>query len=206
MFSISLWRRRQMASALRFSSHAVFQQATAPGLHLIHATSDDGANWQSGALLTEDTGISDPCVAIASDHVGVVVWHTRTATGPQIRVTALGPTAPVTPDPVLPVTPVLPGPPARRQGEGHRRGQARRPRGCQRGAGMPGQAHRPNPPRQEAGGQAQGDREATCRYRTALTLGRRNVKRARRLAMTLRFGGNDLIAPLSRTYKLKIRR
>ena len=97
--------------------HAVFPRGEADGLHLIHATSDDGATWASGTLLVQsDGGIADTRAAVAPDHLGVAVWSTRIVGGPdagyQIRVAPIGPVAPVDPPPPPP------GPTADGDGDG----------------------------------------------------------------------------------------
>jgi hypothetical protein len=78
--------------------HLTFVRGDADGLHLIHAVSDDGATWRSGSVVTQsvaaDGGISAPRIATAPDHVGVVVWN---AGFKDIRVAAVGPDAPITP-------------------------------------------------------------------------------------------------------------
>ena len=80
--------------------HAVIPQGAADGIHLVHATSDDGAAWRSGTVLVQtDGGIFDVRSAVAADHVGVAVWSTSVITGPragtkEIRVAAIGPDAP----------------------------------------------------------------------------------------------------------------
>lgn len=78
--------------------HAVFQRDSANPLQIIHAVSDDGVHWRSGTVLTQEIatngGIEDLRVAIAPDHVGVVVWHAGLGAG-DIRVAPVGPDAPV---------------------------------------------------------------------------------------------------------------
>jgi len=84
--------------------HAVFGFGTAEGLHLIHATSDDGVSWQPGLVFTEagTVGIGYLRAAAAADHVGVVAWGSTINGTPEIRVAAIGPqVAPGLPPPVL---------------------------------------------------------------------------------------------------------
>jgi hypothetical protein len=83
--------------------HAVFMHGDGSGLHLMHAVSDNGANWRIGTVVTVSTpggdgGIGDTRVATAPDHIGVVVWRGGSPVG-EIRVAAVGPDAPVDPVP-----------------------------------------------------------------------------------------------------------
>ena len=77
--------------------HAVFQRDDANPLRLIHAVSDDGVNWRSGILVTQnlgtDGGIQDLRVAAAPDHLGFTVWHAGLGAG-DVRITSIGPDAP----------------------------------------------------------------------------------------------------------------
>jgi hypothetical protein len=72
--------------------HAVFSRATAAGLELDYATSDDGTRWQSGALVTgANQGIGSLRAAVAPDHLGVAAWETPTGTSSEVRVVGIGP-------------------------------------------------------------------------------------------------------------------
>jgi hypothetical protein len=77
--------------------HSVFNRFDADGLHLDHGVSDDGSKWRVGTVLIQqvatDGGIGNPRVAVAPDHIGVVVWEAG-AGKKEIRVTAIGPDAP----------------------------------------------------------------------------------------------------------------
>ena len=93
---ISSWLTQDPAGRL----HAVIPQGAVDGIHLVHATSDDGAAWRSGTVLVQtDGGIFDVRSGVAADHVGVAVWWTATSVGKVIRVAAIGPDAPVDPPP-----------------------------------------------------------------------------------------------------------
>ena len=66
--------------------HAVFAHGTAAGLELDYATSDNGASWQSGPLLTQTDaaqGIGALRAATAPDHIGVAAWET--SSGADVR-------------------------------------------------------------------------------------------------------------------------
>ena len=74
--------------------HAVFAHNTAAGLELDYATSDNGASWQSGPLLTQTDaaqGIGPLRAATAADHIGVAAWETASGAESQIRVLGIGP-------------------------------------------------------------------------------------------------------------------
>jgi hypothetical protein len=61
-------------------------------VELDYATSDDGARWQSGALVTSaNQGIGSLRAAVAPDHLGVAAWETPTGTSSEVRVVAIGP-------------------------------------------------------------------------------------------------------------------
>ncbi len=207
--------------------HAVFPQRAADGLHLIHATSDDGASWRSGTVLVEAGNAIDSLrAAVAPDHVGVVAWATASIGNADIRVTAIGPEAPV--DPVAPAAaPILsppPGiaPPAKPKGRLAKKApKAKRiTRGRVR-ITLDGKLARP------AGvGTAQGCRGSivatvrrgnkriarkslpvsrSCRFHRAVVLSRKKVKQSHKFSVTLRFSGNAALAGATRTYKVKLR-
>jgi hypothetical protein len=67
--------------------HALFPRGDAEGLHLEHASSDDGARWDTNSIATQSEGIAQTRAAAASDHVGVAVWES----GTQIRAEVIGP-------------------------------------------------------------------------------------------------------------------
>jgi type IV secretory pathway TrbD component len=72
--------------------HAVYSRGTAAGVELDYATSDDGARWQSGALVTSaNQGIGSLRAAVAPDYLGVAAWETPTGTSSEVRVVAIGP-------------------------------------------------------------------------------------------------------------------
>jgi hypothetical protein len=72
--------------------HAVFGRGEADGQHLFEATSDDGVSWQSSDVLVQGGSEAYEALraAAAADHVGVAVWETNAAAGPQIRVLPIG--------------------------------------------------------------------------------------------------------------------
>jgi hypothetical protein len=74
--------------------HAVFAHNTAAGLELDYASSDDGASWQSGPLLTQTNvtqGVGALRAAIAADHLGVAAWESASDASSEIRVVGIGP-------------------------------------------------------------------------------------------------------------------
>jgi type IV secretory pathway TrbD component len=74
--------------------HAVYSRNTAAGLELDYATSDNGATWQSGPLVTgagAGRGIGNLRAAVAPDHLGVAAWETSTDTSSEVRVGGIGP-------------------------------------------------------------------------------------------------------------------
>jgi hypothetical protein len=206
--------------------HAVFPQGRADGLHLIHAVSDDGASWRSGTVLTQPTGgIGALRVAAAPDHVGVAAWETGSSGSADVRVTGIGPDAPVDPLPpaTVPIaTPAPPATPAKPKGRLPKRaakatrisrgrvritldGRLGRPAGVSTARGCRGSVVAT-----VRRGKKRIARESlplgrSCRFHRVGVLSRKRVKRARTLGLTLRFGGNGALAAASRTYKVKIR-
>lgn len=77
--------------------HVVFRRSDSDGLHLIHAVSDNGANWRQGNAASQtvaaDGDLAYPRIAVAPDHIGRVVWTATSAN--EIRIATIGPGAPV---------------------------------------------------------------------------------------------------------------
>jgi hypothetical protein len=74
--------------------HAIFSRATAAGLELDYATSDNGTSWQSGPLLTQTVvteGIASLRAATAPDHIGVAAWESISGATAEVRVLGIGP-------------------------------------------------------------------------------------------------------------------
>ena len=196
--------------------HAVIPQGAADGLHLVHATSDDGAAWRSGTVLVQtDGGIFDVRSAVAADHVGVAAWWTTINVGSragtkEIRVAAIGPDAPGQAPPAELPTGSKPPATAVRLAHGSVRvvveGVLRRPAGVSRSRGCRGTVRA----RLKRGKRAIGAKTVTltpkCAFRGKLLLAASKVRTARKLAMTVRFNGNAAMAPAARTYALPIKR
>jgi hypothetical protein len=205
--------------------HAVFPQGAADGLHLIHATSDDGVTWRSGTVLTQATGgIAALRAAVAPDHVGVVAWETGTSGGADIRVAGIGPEAPV--DPLPPVVPPVVAPPplkpvaglpakskppatARKLKRGRIRvtikGTLRLPASVSRAQGCRGKLSVTLKRGRSKVGSGTLTIGSRCSFSRVLVLTRKRAKGARRLTLTLRFPGNAALGPAQRTYTLKVR-
>jgi hypothetical protein len=205
--------------------HAVFPQGQADGLHLVHAVSDDGVAWRSGTVLVQARGgIGQLRAAVAPDHVGVAAWEAGEARS-EIHVAAIGPDAPVDPVPpaTVPIsTPAPPATPAKPKGRLPRK--AARAKRISRGRvriTLDGKLGRPAGISAAKGchgsvvatvrrGKKRIARESlplshSCRFHRVGVLSRRKVKQARKLGLTLRFGGNAVLAAATRTYKVKIR-
>jgi hypothetical protein len=188
--------------------HAVFPQGAADGLHLVHATSDDGASWRSGTVLVQSGGVALGSLraAVAPDHVGVVAWETGSS-GPtaEVRVAAIGPDAPV--DAArLPRTVAT----AKRISGGRVRitfdGKLGRPAGVSAGLGCRGKVVATVRRGNKRIARKSLRLTRSCRFHGAAVLSRKRVKQARKLGLTLRFGGNAALARTSRAYRVKIRR
>ena len=188
--------------------HAVFPQGAADGLHLIHATSDDGATWRSGTVLIQTGGVALGSLraAVAPDHVGVVAWETGSS-GPtaEVRVATIGPEAPK-PEGSLPRTAAT----AERISRGRVRitlaGKLGRPAGVSAALGCRGKVVATVRRGNERIARESLPLSSSCRFQGLAVLSRKRVKQARRLGLTLRFGGNAALARTSRAYKVKIRR
>ena len=184
--------------------HAVFPQGAADGLHLIHATSDDGASWRSGTVLIQTTGaIGSLRAAVAPDHVGVVAWETGSSGAAEIRVTGIGPDAP---------TARLPkqAGKAKRISRGRVRitlqGKLSRPPGLSAGVGCRGSILATVRRGKKRIAREKLRLSKSCRFHRVGVLSRKKVRRARKLSVTLRFSGNAALAASTRTYKVKLRK
>jgi hypothetical protein len=168
---------------------------------------------------------------VAADHVGVAAWWTATAAGKVIRVAAIGPEAPVDPQPAggSNPPPVGGGPgntPAKRRAAGLPsakdppavarllangdvrvavKGVIRQPAGVSKALGCHGKVR----VRFKRGKRAIGSRtmkvSRACAFRSTLRLRRARVLAARRLAMIVAFNGNSAVASAKKTYKLPIK-
>ena len=207
---IQSWLTQDPAGRL----HAVIPQGAADGLHLVHATSDDGAAWRSGTVLVQtDGGIFDVRSAVAADHVGVAVWWRppRFAPARSSGSRRSGPMRPST-APREAGLPRRSQPPATavRLANGSVRvvvkGVLRRPAGVSRSRGCRGTVR----VRFKRGKRAIGAKTVnvtqTCAFRRKLLIAASKVRAARKLAMTVRFNGNAAMAPAARTYTLPIKR
>jgi len=65
--------------------HAVWPRIDADGIRVYHATSDDGAAWQTRRVTTSREEIRGMRVAASTDHAGVAAWDT----GPTTKTIAL---------------------------------------------------------------------------------------------------------------------
>jgi hypothetical protein len=208
--------------------HAVFPQGTYEGLRLIHATSDDGASWRSGtAFIEPDAAVAIGALraAVAPDHVGVAAWETASTGAAEVRVAGIGPDAPVDPRPPAAPGPIVNPPivqPARPKGrvprgaakaKRIRRGRVRLtvagrlglPTGVTAAQGCRGSIRVTVRRGKKRIARKSTPVRSTCRFRRVGVLSRKQVKRARRLGVTLRFGGNAALASGSRTFKVKVR-
>ena len=211
---IHSWLAQDPAARL----HAVIPQGAADGIHLVHATSDDGAAWHSGTMLVQtDGGIFDVRSTAAADHVGVAVWSTSVITGPragtkEIRVAAIGPDAPgsaVRPKAGLPRASKPPAKAVRLANGSVRvvvKGVLRRPAGVSRSRGCRGTVRVRFKRGKRAIGAKTVEVTQTCAFHRKLLLTASKIKVARKLRMTLHFNGNAAMAPAARTYTLPIKR
>ena len=196
--------------------HAVFARGEADGLHLVHAVSDDGAAWRLGTVETQSVaqagGMGDLRVATAADHIGVAAWSAG-AGAPDVRVAAVGPDAPVDPQPppAARPAPTLTAPTGAARRVGRRfvlRLTARivPPAGVTEAAACRGSV-------------AMTVRRATrriasrtvtvrsdCGYTVTVRIKAAKVRRARRLRVRLAFSGNDVLAPSTTNRSVKVRR
>jgi hypothetical protein len=208
--------------------HAVFPQGQADGLHLVHATSDDGASWRSGTVLIQTGGVALGSLraAVAPDHVGVVAWETASSGGTaEVRVTGIGPDAPVDPLPPVVAPPVVQPvtQPARPKGRLPRkaakakrlsRGRVRltidgtlgRPAGAGAASACRGTVVATVRRGKKRIARKSLPVSRSCRFHRVVVLKRKQIKQVRKLGLTLRFGGNAALASATRAYKVKITR
>jgi hypothetical protein len=202
--------------------HAVFERGDASGRHLIHAVSDDGVTWHSGTAATQvagDGGFGDPRVATGPDHVGVAVWADGPPGPQEIRVTAVGPGAPIGAPPTPAPTPA-PTPVAKRKPSFGGTGSAKRvgrkvrvrisgelvlPAGVGEAAGCNGTVNVSIARRGHLLASRTVNIRPTCRFGLKTRIKRSKVKRARKLSVILRFGGNDVLEPARLKRLVKVR-
>ena len=208
--------------------HAVFVRGDADGLHLRHAVSDDGATWRSGTVVTQtggEGGFGSTRVAAAPDHVGVVAWN---AGARQIRVAPVGPDAPVDPvvgPPPAAPAPVPPPPPApapvtkrkpsitasgsaRRAGAKVRvriTGKLRLPPGVSKAVGCSGRIAITIRRGRKRMTTKTVKVRSTCAFALKVNIKRSKVRRAKKLALTLTYGGNAVLARIRKAGSLKVK-
>lgn len=208
--------------------HVVFMRGGPLGRHLIHAVSDDGTTWRSGTVVATANPVDsfgDTRVATAPDHIGVVAWTGAAAIGgPEVRVAAVGPDAPV--DALAPPAPAPPAatPPrvvkrkpnmtasgsaehAGRKVRVKLKGKLILPAGISTSTGCNGKVKvKIKIARSKKAIATKTVRVATtCRYALRIKLKRSKVKTAKALAVTLRYGGNAVLTPVRKTLKLKVK-
>jgi hypothetical protein len=188
--------------------HAVFPRGSVDGLQLVHAVSDDGVNWRSGTLLTQPpgVGINGLRVAVAPDHIGVTAWESAVNATSEIRVAAIGPDAPA---PAAATLPTKSPAKASRTGGGEVKvsikGVLGLPPGVTQAAGCQGKLAATVKRGHKSIAKRALKLSTACKYRTELTLKRSKVKKAKHLALTLSFPGNNSVGPATARYLLKIK-
>ena len=206
--------------------HAVYVRGDADGLHLRHAVSDDGATWRSGTVVTQNPGseggFASTRVAAAPDHVGVVAWN---AGAGQIRVAPVGPDAPIDPvagpSPAAPPSPPPPAPVTKRKPSLTATGSAKRggskvaikisgrlrlPSGVSKAAGCSGKVKITIKRGRKLLASKTVKVRASCVFMLKGTLKRSKVKRAKKLALSLTYGGNGVLTAVKRAGSLKVKR
>lgn len=194
--------------------HAVFQRDSADPLQIVHAVSDDGRTWRSGTAVRQDIatagGITDLRVATAPDHVGVMVWHAGVVAGGDVRVAAVGPDAPVVAaPPVSPKPKLVASGSVRRVGTryvGRLTGRLTRPAGVPASAGCKGRVKLSVKRGPVTIASKTVSVRRTCAFTFSISLTSMKVKRARKLPIRLRFGGNTVLAPISKVGSLQVKR
>ncbi len=178
-------------------------------------------------IQTGGVAIGSLRAAVAPDHVGVVAWETGSSGDAEIRVAGIGPEAPVDPAPpaAAPITappPVLvppakpkgrlaqKAPKAKRISRGRVRltldGKLTRPAGVSAAQGCRGSIVATVRRGKKRIARKALPLSQSCRFHRVGVLGRKKVKRARKLGVTLRFAGNPALASVSRSYKVKVRK
>jgi hypothetical protein len=205
--------------------HAVYESGDASGRALVHAVSDDaGATWRKARLESETNaayGFADTRVATAPDHLGVAVW----IGGPhEVRVTRLGPdvpnAAPPPPLPPPPPAPVAPAPAAKPKPALAARGSATRlatrVRIRIRGELVaPGGVSDARACRGTVAVSVKRGRvvvlsrtskvNRNCEFGFTAFVKTSKVKRAKKLAVRIRFKGNAALAAATKTSSVKVR-
>ena len=215
--------------------HAAFQRDSANPLQVVHAVSDDGVTWRSGTVATQDIGTDGGLdalrVATAADHIGVIAYHAGIGAG-DVRVLAVGPDAPV--DPVAPPPPpppsqvALPPPPpvapkpvvqpkptftasgsAKRTGGRFRisvQGKLVLPKGVAKTVGCTGKVKVTITRAGKSVAIATVSVKKSCEYSLSRTVARSKVSSAKKLAIRLRFTGNNALAPVTKLGSITVKR
>jgi hypothetical protein len=207
--------------------HAFWFSGGSDGLSTSYAVSDDGANWRTGELgIDTGPGSYDPDAAIASDHVGALVWVGPTATQPKvIKLHGVGPGWPsVTnghkppgPDPPRGDTRPAPTLPSARDlhARALRRGskvtitlrsRLTVPRSLPLAQACQGRIGIEIKRRRRTIATRSTSIDSRCAFRAAIRLRASRVRRARRVGIVLRFPGNGVLAPVAKSYTVRIRR
>ena len=205
--------------------HAFWFSGGSDGLSASYAISDDGANWQTGELrIDTQGGWDDPDAAIASDHVGALVWGGSTATQPQvIKLHRVGPAPPTPhadpgPGPIPPPTetraaPTLPSARnlharARRHGSKVTitlRSRLTLPPSLTPAQACQGRIGIKIKRRRRTIATRSTSIDSRCAFRATIRVPASKLRRARRLGIVLRFPGNGVLAPAAKTYTVRIR-
>jgi hypothetical protein len=208
--------------------HAAFQRDNANPLQVVHAVSDDGVTWRSGTVVRQDIGTDGGLdsfrVAAAPDHIGVIAYHAGLGAG-DVRVVAVGPDAPV--DPVTPPPPFAPPPPAAptrvtkpkpkftTSGSAKRAGRRIRirikgklvlPTGVAKAIGCTGKIKVTITRARKPVASKTVNVKKSCEFRFSATVARSKVKRAKKLAIRLRFTGNNALAARTKLASIKVKR
>lgn len=205
--------------------HAVFSRGGPTGQDLVHAVSDNGTAWRTHTVVTQTLGdgsggfFDHLRVAAAADHHGVAVWRA----GDGIRVATIGPDTPgaVVPPPPPPVAPRPPAPVLKAKPSLTVSGLARRA-GRRYGINIKGRLVLPAGVSAAKGcnGTVRASiRRATrmiaaktvmvkpsCAYVFSSTVTRARVGRSKKLAIRIRFTGNNALAPVTKVGWIKVKR
>ena len=199
--------------------HAVFSRSGQRGQDLIHAVSDDGRAWRSSTVVTQTLGdgsggfFDHLRVAAAADHRGVAVWRA----GDGIRVAAVGAVVPppplVAPKPPAPVVKAKPSLTAsglaRRTGRRYRitiKGRLVLPHGITAAKGCNGRVKVSVRRRTTTIASKTVRVRSSCALVFRATVRRARVGRSKKLAIRLRFNGNNALTPVTKVGSISVKR
>lgn len=182
--------------------HMLLPQITAAGSRLLYATSDNGAAWLQTTFAFEPLA-NQVRAALAADSRGFAVWENSPGSAARVFALPIGPSAA---KPAFRFPRRAPAT-AKRQGSGVTvsvRGRLPVPAGTTRREACRGRLAFQVKRGRTTLARRNASLTRTCGFATRMRTGPRG-RGARRVRLIVRFRGNPAVAPITRTYTLKVR-